>query len=60
MIGNYQVAMNFMVLISFFTTPISTVLFPAFSKLSPERDEEALHTVFQSSIKYAFKLLTKS
>lgn len=57
LIGNYKAAVNFSVLITFFATPIATVLFPAFSKLNPEKEMETLRTVFQSSIKYA-SLLT--
>jgi len=57
MIGNYQAAVNFIVLITFFTTPIATVLFPAFSKLNPEKEIKTLRTIFQYSIKYA-SLLT--
>jgi len=57
MIGNYKAAVNFTVLITFFTTPITTVLFPAFSKLNPEKAMETLRTIFQYSIKYA-SLLT--
>ena len=36
-IGNYSAAMNFGALISFFTFPIATVLFPLFSKLCLRR-----------------------
>jgi len=57
MIGNYAAALRFIVLIHFFTTPISTVLFPAFSKLNPEKEMKTLRTVFQASVKYA-SLLT--
>jgi O-antigen/teichoic acid export membrane protein len=53
LIGNYAMAVNFSMLITFFTTPISTVLFPAFSKLDSERETETLRNVFQSSVKYA-------
>ena len=52
-IGNYGIASTFVVLISFFATPILTMLFPAFSKLDPEKDKSALKSVFQFSIKYA-------
>ncbi|OYT45031.1 hypothetical protein B6U84_02985 [Candidatus Bathyarchaeota archaeon ex4484_40] len=52
-IANYQMALNFTVLISFFVFPIATVLFPAFSKLSFERDEATLRTVFRFSVKYS-------
>jgi len=49
-IGNYSAAMNFGVLISFFTFPIATVLFPLFSKLPKESPE--LSTVFRNAVKY--------
>jgi stage V sporulation protein B len=55
-IGNFQAAVNFTVLITFFTTPIATVLFPAFSKLKPEKGMETLRIVFQFSVKYAAML----
>ena len=57
MIGNYQVATQFAVLLTFFTTPIATVLFPAFSKLDPQNENKLLQTVFTSSIKYTSVLL---
>jgi O-antigen/teichoic acid export membrane protein len=52
MIGNYQVATQFATLLTFFTVPISTVLFPVFSKIDPQREPELLRTVFASSVKY--------
>lgn len=52
LIGNYQMAVNFGVIITFFTVPIGTVLFPAFSKLRSEKEMETLKNVFRSSIKY--------
>jgi O-antigen/teichoic acid export membrane protein len=52
-IGNYSIASTFVVLIAFFATPITTMLFPAFSKLNPEKDKDDLKNVFQFSIKYA-------
>jgi O-antigen/teichoic acid export membrane protein len=56
-IGNYQAALNFSVLLTFFTGPIGTVLFPAFAKLNPEKEHELLRTVFASSVKYTAILL---
>jgi len=53
MIGNYNVALKFSVLITFFTIPISTVLFPAFSKLNAKKEIEDLRLVFRASVKYA-------
>jgi len=52
LIGNYQMAINFNVIITFFTAPIATVLFPAFSKFSSEKAMETLKIMFKSSIKY--------
>jgi O-antigen/teichoic acid export membrane protein len=57
LIGNYQIALNFVVLLSFVTTPISTVLFPAFAKLNPQNEQDLLKTVFAFSTKYASLLL---
>jgi O-antigen/teichoic acid export membrane protein len=51
-LGNFQAAVNFTVIISFFTVPIATVLFPAFSKLKAEEEKKTLRVVFQSSVKY--------
>jgi O-antigen/teichoic acid export membrane protein len=52
-IGNYNLAINFSVLITFFATPVTTMLFPAFSKLDYKKDNETLKNVFQYSVKYA-------
>jgi O-antigen/teichoic acid export membrane protein len=52
-IGNYNVALNFVVLITFLATPITTMMFPAFSKLDPEKDKVSLKNIFKFSIKYA-------
>ncbi len=58
LIGNYQVATNFTVLVTFFSTPIVTMLFPAFSKLNWQKEMETLRNVFQFSIKYGALLVT--
>ena len=52
-VGNYKAAVSFAVLITFFTLPIATVLFPAFSKIDPKSEVQTLKTVFQASVKYA-------
>jgi stage V sporulation protein B len=52
MYGNYVVAGNFTVLLTFITTPIATVLFPAFAKLDPQKEIELVKNVFASSVKY--------
>lgn len=56
-IGNYGIAVTFVVLVTFFSTPITTMMFPAFSKLDPQKDKETLKYVFQYSIKYASLLV---
>jgi len=53
LIGNYSVASNFVVLITFFALPVTTMLFPAFSKLDAQKDKDTLRNVFQYSVKYA-------
>jgi O-antigen/teichoic acid export membrane protein len=53
LIGNFQIAVNFAVLITFFATPITTVLLPAFSKLKPQEETETLRNVFRFSVKYS-------
>jgi len=53
MIGNYKISLNFATFLAFFSIPISTVLFPAFSKLDPKKDRKLLKTVFTSSVKYS-------
>ena len=51
-VGNYQAATNFPVLISFFTIPIVTVLFPLFSKI-PQSDKGQLAAVYRNAVKYS-------
>ena len=57
LIGNLAIAQNFVVLITFFATPVTTMLFPAFSKLDHKKDPETLKNVFQTSVKYASLLV---
>ena len=52
MIGNYQIATNFAIALAFLTFPITTVLFPAFSKFNPQKERQALQKVFTASVKY--------
>jgi O-antigen/teichoic acid export membrane protein len=56
-IGNFGIASTFVVLIAFFATPITTMLFPAFSKLNPQKDKKTLQDVFAYSVKYASLLV---
>lgn len=56
-IGNLRIANNFEMLLTLIIFPISTVLFPAFSKLNPKNELNELRSVFASSIKYGSLLL---
>ncbi len=57
MIGNYGIAQTFIVLIGFVSTPITTMMFPAFSKLDHQKNKETLKHVYQFSVKYASLLV---
>ena len=57
MMGNYYAASYFSVLLTFVSIPISTALFPVFSKLKPEKEPDLVKTVFASSVKYTAVLL---
>ncbi len=57
LIGNFNVALNFGSIVSFFVMPILTVLLPAFSKLDAKKEKETLGNVFQFSVKYASLLI---
>jgi O-antigen/teichoic acid export membrane protein len=57
MIGNYQIATQFATILTFFTIPISTTLFPTFSKINPQKEHELLQTVFAASVKYTAVIL---
>jgi len=57
LIGNYGIANTFVVLITFFASPITTILFPAFSKLDIKKDHATLKNIFQFSVKYASLLV---
>jgi O-antigen/teichoic acid export membrane protein len=52
LMGDYYAASYFTVLLTFFTIPISTALFPAFAKVNVKAEPELLRTVFASSIRY--------
>jgi O-antigen/teichoic acid export membrane protein len=57
MIGNFQSATQFSVILTFFSVPISTVLFPVFAKVDLHTEPDLVRTVFSSSIKYTAILL---
>jgi O-antigen/teichoic acid export membrane protein len=51
-VGSFNAAYRFVTLITIITTPISTALFPAFSRLSRSSDVEDLRRMFTISAKY--------
>ena len=57
LIGNYNLASNFMVIITFVAQPINTMLFPAFSKLDGDTEQTTLRNVYQASVKYTTLLV---
>ena len=56
-LGNYSTAANFAVLLTFLSTPIATVLFPAFAKLDPKKEHGLVGSIFASSVKYTALVL---
>lgn len=56
-IGNFQICAKFTVLLTFFTLPIHTVLFPAFAKIDSEKEPDLLKRIFETSVKYAALLV---
>lgn len=55
--GSYSVAGYFATLLTFVSIPVATVLFPAFAKLDPEKEQELVKNVFAASVKYTALLL---
>lgn len=56
-VGNYTVAAAFSSAVALLTTPISTALFPAFSKVSPNKHESELRSLFSNSLRYTLFLV---
>jgi len=56
-IGNFSVASNFLSLIGVMAMPIGTILFPAFSKFSVEKEREEVAEFFRYSVKYTSLLM---
>jgi O-antigen/teichoic acid export membrane protein len=52
-IGNFDIANKFKSLVSLFTFPIRSVLYPAFSKFDYRERPEELRRVFRVSVRYA-------
>jgi O-antigen/teichoic acid export membrane protein len=52
-IGNYGAASNFLIAMTLLTSPIVTVLFPAFSKIDGQKEKEKLAKAFRASVRYS-------
>ena len=59
-IGNFNAAVNLSLAMNVVAFPITTALFPAFSKLNPRSENEELKRMFTISVKYASLLLVPS
>lgn len=57
-IGNFRAASNFLSLITIVVIPVSTALFPAFSKFNFKEEKEEVEKFFHYSLKYVLLLLT--
>lgn len=55
MMGNFQAATRSGVLVTFFSAPLSTILFPLFSKLNDKPD--FIYAIYKKSVKYIGILL---
>jgi O-antigen/teichoic acid export membrane protein len=56
-IGNFNAAWNFNMLLSSLIYPISTAIFPMFSKMNPEKEKSDLARGFVLAVKYASLIL---
>jgi O-antigen/teichoic acid export membrane protein len=52
-IGNLDIANKFLSLIAFFTLPMTTVVFPAFSKFTFGEQPEKLRVLYRTSVRFA-------
>jgi putative peptidoglycan lipid II flippase len=57
MISNYDMAIKFGSLIGVFSTTVSTIMFPTFSKIQGKDDPQTIRTVFQYSVKFTSLLI---
>ncbi len=57
-IGNFNAAWNFNILLSVLATPISTAIFPMFSKMNPQSQRSDLSRAFLLAVKYSALILT--
>ena len=56
-IGNFAVATTLVMAMLLFTFPIETVIFPAFSKIDPSKENREMNILFRYSVKYSSLLV---
>lgn len=56
-IGNYSIANSAVSLLLYLTFPVSTILFPMFSKINPEKEPRVLRKIYDYSVKYSSFLI---
>jgi O-antigen/teichoic acid export membrane protein len=60
LLGNYYIAVSFAVLVTFIVIPLTTILFPAFSKIDAQKEIDLMKSVFKSSVKYSALIVVPS
>ncbi|MEJ2281578.1 MAG: oligosaccharide flippase family protein [Candidatus Bathyarchaeota archaeon] len=60
LVGNYYIAVSFSVLVTFIVIPLTTILFPAFSKIDSQKENEIMKSVFKFSVKYSAFIVVPS
>ncbi|MEJ2272924.1 MAG: oligosaccharide flippase family protein [Candidatus Bathyarchaeota archaeon] len=60
LLGNYYIAVTFSVLLTFIVIPLTTILFPAFSKIDSQKEAEVMKSVFKFSVKYSALIVVPS
>ncbi|MEJ2241273.1 MAG: oligosaccharide flippase family protein [Candidatus Bathyarchaeota archaeon] len=60
LVGNYYIAVSFSVLVTFIVIPLTTILFPAFSKIDSQKETKIMQSVFKFSVKYSALIVVPS
>lgn len=60
LLGNYYIAVTFSVLVTFIVIPLTTIFFPAFSKIDSQKESEIMKSVFRFSVKYSAFIVVPS
>jgi O-antigen/teichoic acid export membrane protein len=60
LLGNYYIAVSFAVLVTLIVIPLTTILFPAFSKIDVQKEGELMKRVFKASVKYSALIVVPS